>query len=469
MKMFLWRISSTKQSFRTAFVFFAAVALFIFTVKKTACGERNSTTSETSSQQVFDSQSVAGKESESNSKSALRVFNIRDAVFYGLKNNQQMLIALEDIEIARAKIRETNALIFPKIDFNLHAAQYESLAPFTLSDSLGSAYYEARPFRSENYTARFMLSQYIYAGGKYTSNMRLARTNLLIAETTKDILAAKVRADIKKAFYELLYARTRDELLRSEIKRLSDLLPSEGRQPAGNKSGSDEIQGMLSELRRLSYSSESNLAAAQLKFLSAMGLELNTQFDIDGDLEIEFKDYDVDKLIAQAYQFRSELNKVAIQETIDSLSVSLLQAERFPSIMMGGLYEFADANRSDNKKNWAMFVNLNLPVFDGWASWARLDIKKSQARQNSIRRVDAEDSIAGEVRLAFIAYESSRKKVKYDEETLAKIKSAVSDKTPLSDGIYNKIFRARLNLLESRLEAALALVNLEKAVGKELP
>jgi len=403
----------------------------------------------------------------SNQSDTKRSFNIKEAVFYGLKNNQQMLIALEDIEIARAKIREANALIYPKIDFNLHAAQYESFTPFTLTDTLGSSYYEPHGARSENYTARFMLSQYLYAGGKYTSNMRLAKTNLRVAETTRDILTSKVRAEIKKSFYELLYADSKDKLITEEMEWLGVFITEQ--RLRNNTAAVQRAQSRLAGIKRESYSSQKELLLAKIKFLTAMGMELNTDFVIDGSLEVDFKNYEVEILIAQSYQSRAELNKVAMQETIDTLGVSLLQAERFPSIMMGGIYEFADANRSDSKKNWAMFVNLNLPIFDGWASWARLDIKKSQLRQNNIRKVDVEDAIASEVRLAHITYESAVKKARYDKELLDSLLQYQTQSVSNNDEARSQIFQQRLNYLASQLEAIVAFINLEKAVGKELP
>ncbi|MDI6757141.1 MAG: TolC family protein [Endomicrobiia bacterium] len=381
--------------------------------------------------------------------SAVRIFSVADAVFYGIRNNQQILVANEEIEIARAKIRETHALVFPKIDFNLNASKYETATPFVLSDALGSIYYDARRSPSENYTAKFTLAQYLYAGGRYTSNMRLARTNMRVAETNKEILVSHVRAEVKKAFYRLIHALARLDEMKKEAARL---------ELSQNSSDKD----ILISLKRDILMTEKDSAAERLGFLSAAGLELNTFFETSGTLEKDMpSSLDADKLVAQAYQYRRELSKVAIQETIDSLAVSLLQTERFPAVSLGGTYELVDINRSDSRKNWAMFMNLNLPIFDGWASWARLDSRKSHARQSAIRKTDAEDSISYEVRLAVLNCETSAKKVKYDAERLAAILSSPSS-SPRS------IFLARLDLLDSRLWAVACLINLELAVGKEI-
>ncbi|PKN01772.1 MAG: hypothetical protein CVU77_02200 [Elusimicrobia bacterium HGW-Elusimicrobia-1] len=390
-----------------------------------------------------------GSMSPSRPSASVRVFTAADAVFYGIRNNQQILVANEDVEIAKAKIRETHALVFPKIDFNLNASKYDTATPFILSDALGSIYYDASRAPSENYTAKFTMAQYIYAGGRYTSNMRLAKTNLRVAETNREILLSNVRAEVKKAFYRLIYASARLSDMKKEAARLS----------SGGRSADGEL---LAALRRDIISAEKNYAAARLGFLSTAGLELNTIFEISGALKIDLPTaLEADKLVAQAYQYRRELSRVAIQETIDSLAVSLLQTEKFPAVTLGGTYEFVDVNRSDSRKNWAMFLNLNLPVFDGWASWARLDARKSHARQSGIKKTDAEDAISYEVRLAVLTLEAAAKKVKHDEDRLAEALSA----KPVNP---RAVYLASMDILDSRLEAVTSLINLELAVGKEI-
>lgn len=375
-----------------------------------------------------------------------RIFSVNDAVFYGLKNNQQVLIANEDVEIAKARIRETLALNFPKVDFNFNASQYETMSPFVLPYSLGSVYYPPNAVTSSNYAARFSVLQYLYAGGKYTSSYKMAKTNFLISEMNREIQVFQAKADIKKAFYELIHAKQKFKLYKEEINALDKL----------NDARYNE---WLRELKRQYFDVSVELENAKLNFLSKIGLELDTAFDVTGTLEVELGDYELSKLLAWANQYRKEINMGAIQETIDALSVTLLQSEKYPAITLGGTYEFLDVNLAENKKNWAMYLNLNLPIFDGWASWSRLAAKKSQAKQSGIKKIGVEDAIALEVRSSYAAYNISRQKVKFDEENLKQAGESPDKK---------KVFMLKLNLINSRLDAIINQIQLEKAVGKEL-
>ncbi len=376
-----------------------------------------------------------------------RTFGLNDSIFYAMKNNQQILVANEDVEIAKARIMETRALNFPKIDFNFNASQYETMSPFMLSDYLGSVYYPKKGGLSSNYAARFSILQYLYAGGRYTSNFKLAKTNLQASEANRDIVVAMVKYEVKKVYYNLLYAKEKYRLWDDEIKAIA-------------KQKVPRYNDWVVELNRERYNAKILLEIARLNFLSKLGIELNTDFDVTGSIEIELKSFDINKLFAISYQYRKELNAVAIQETIDSLSVSLLQTEKYPTITLGGTYELPEINLSKGTKNWAVYINLNLPIFDGWASWARLSAKKSHLKQSGLRKTIIDDTIALDVRRSYLAYEVSKEKLKFDSENLERFIAQGADR--------KKIFAAKNNLLESKLDVALSYIQLEKAVGKEL-
>lgn len=374
-----------------------------------------------------------------------RIFTLDDALFFATRNNQQLRIANDEIAIAKSRIKEARAMIFPKIDFNFNISRYEITSPFVLFDDLGSVYY-GKPSRELFSTARLSAYQYLYAGGKATSNLRLARTNLLVSEANREIILSQLRFETKKAFYKLLYAQEVFNLYESEINYLSKL-----KRPDDSE--------WLKELKRELFDIKAKRESAKLHFLHTIGLELDTNFELKGTLDIEFKDHDINKLLAQTLQYRQELNKVAIQETIDALSVSLLQTERLPKIILGGTYELYDMSLLENRRNWALYLNLNLPIFDGWASWSRLSVKKLQLEQSKKKKVKIKDALHLEVRTAFINYESARKKLEYDKKML---------KESTEDADRKKNFTLKLRLLASKLSTAISHTELEKAVGKDL-
>ncbi len=374
-----------------------------------------------------------------------RVFTEKSAVEYAYKNNHQIIVMDEEINVARSKVRETAAMGLPKIDFNFNYSQFETMTALILPESLGNVYY-SNNIPSSNYAARLSLLQYLYAGGRFTSALKLAKTNHLIAEANKEIALARTKAEVRKSFYELAYLDFKLKSIEKEIREIEN---------RSKKQDSD----WLSELKRERIGLKAELYTARMHFLSLIGLELNTEFDIEAEIEPTFKSFELPKLLAWAHRTRPELNKGVIQETIDALSVSLLQKDKYPTITLGGTYELLDLHLNENKRNWAMYLNLNLPLFDGWASWARISALKAQSKQSTVKRANVEDQINLEVRSAFTSYNVSKEKAEFD--------SAVFE-AALKTNDRKKIFLAKIKLTETKLLSILSLIELERAVGAEL-
>ena len=316
-----------------------------------------------------------------------RVFTLEDGISTAMMNSQDVLLAKEQLQYSKQSIDEVKGQIYPKIDLNLSASRFDNAIPTVLPPSFSSIYLPAGNVNSY-YTGRLALWQYLYAGGRYKTNLRLAEIKYSETQSQYEAMKNKIELEVKKAFYESLAIKEKIRIFE--------------RAAAG---------GGSARFRLEAAKAKHNYEKALLKFVSTIGLELDTSIDIKGELIAPNETYELEKCLAWAYQYRPELRQTQFQETMDGLRVNLSLIERFPTITLGANLDRVGNDLTFDQKSWNATINMNLPLFDGWTSRARIRERKNQARQGQLIRAQIEDQIRFEVRDAFLDYNFWKKQV----------------------------------------------------------
>ncbi|MCX5778901.1 MAG: TolC family protein [Elusimicrobia bacterium] len=322
-----------------------------------------------------------------------RTLTLDDCVEIALHNSQDLLAFAEQIEYAKQRVNEARAQNFPKIDLNLNASKFANETPTILSPSFGSLYLPDA-VKDFYYSTRLSLWQYLYASGRYTTNVRLAEINLSQIKTQSDVAHNKVILDVKKAFYACRILQEKIALHRRELSSAS------AKKVSFRTAQSYDDALMNVRLQK----SEHEYAKSCLQFLDIIGLELDTKIALTGELILPDDACDLNKCMAWAFEYRPELRQTQFQETIDSLRVNLSLSERYPTVTLGANYEWFGDNLPLNQKNWNATINVNLPIFDGWASWYRVKQRRNMAREAKIRRANIQDQVRLDVKQAFLDY-----------------------------------------------------------------
>ena len=103
-----------------------------------------------------------------------RMFTLEDSISFGIKNSQQLLALNEDIEVAKLRVDEARSNIFPRIDLNFNASKFENQFPTVLAPTFNSLYLPGGK-NDQYYSAKATMWQYLYAGGRYSTTLDLAK------------------------------------------------------------------------------------------------------------------------------------------------------------------------------------------------------------------------------------------------------------------------------------------------------
>ncbi len=401
-----------------------------------------------------------------------RVFTLAQSVQTALQNNQALLSAREGVRLAKQRIEEAHALVYPSLALNLNASRYLSVDRTVLTSEFGSTI--LRPSmngEADNfYSGRLSLRQVLYNGGRTLTNTRLAQANLAQSRIREEEILRQVMVDATTAFYDELLAGRQLALSEAAAQDLRSLAAAI---PARDDTARVILEGIQARLRRDQAARRRQEEKASLAFSSTLGIELYTRVGLEGALESRPIQVDLAKLLARAQEARLEIRGTDYQREMDRLAVNLTEAERYPVVALMAGYEMSDRRFPLETNYWNTTLNVGLPLFDGFASRARIRQSRLIGNQSRIERAAVEDRIAREVREAhgdLLYWQDEADARRADLERL----EAMYAKLPAGRILAQKA-EARLELLltaqaywESVHGHRLAQARLEKAVGMVL-
>ncbi|MFH0948271.1 MAG: TolC family protein [Elusimicrobiota bacterium] len=404
-----------------------------------------------------------------------RTLTFEKTVELAVSNSQQLLSAAQDIQIAKQRLNEARAIMYPQLEFNANYSRFNAESPLFLSPLLGNAILSQKiPGEVENYyTTKISLSQILWSAAKMSSTKKFAETEFKTAESDYDAIKNKTVATAAKNFYKLLATQKKLEICNATIEKLSN----KKIENAGIKNRFI-TERIIGRIKSTGDKIKKDLEIARIDFLDSIGIELNTTFAIIGDMEYKKVPADLNKCLAWAMEYRPELKKTELQEQMDALSVNLSLSGRYPTVALGGNYQLEDNQWPFEKKSWNATVNLTLPIFDGGGQFARIKQKKYQYRKAQINRANISDSIKAEVRKSFIEYQYAIEKYenKTKEAQAIAVRGDLADTSELYKNISSSdyveiselVLQMQLEYICSVRDVITARIDLETVVGKSL-
>jgi outer membrane protein len=399
-----------------------------------------------------------------------RVLTVEQSVQTGLQNSQPLLSAREDVRIAQQRIVEARSLYYPNLALNMNASRYRATDYVALPGEFGSTVLSPSDEPGNFYAGRVALRQMIYNGGRNQANLHLAEAALAQARIQEESIRGQVTVNTVSAFYDVLLAQKRltlTESARQEILAMAEHVR------ADDAVGQGTLESFAARLRRDHAARRRELDSADRAFLSAVGIELYTQVQLSGTLTTSPVQEPLAKLLARAQEARLEIRGTDYQREIDRLAVNLSESQRNPVVVFGATYELNNEVFPLDRAFWNATLNVNLPIFDGFASRARIRQTRLIASQNRIARAEVEDRINREVRESFAEVEfwqSEMANRKTDLDRIGMVMAKLGERRDPVDRapLRSELFAAEEAYWESVHGHRVARAKLEKAVGLPL-
>lgn len=468
---------------------------------------------------AFSSQEIA-------SENAVTSFTLEESIAFAQENSKSIKAAIENVELSKSKVDEAFSAMLPSLsasgsysyflyppivmDENTVADLQKAmegvltdLLPPAEEDGDGPPAEDGPPDKNEtssgessgstkieadkhNYRASLTLQQPLFTWGKLRNNYKHAQLSLQASEHGLESAKQQLEFEVTKAFYGIVLTQKFIDVSKEAMAQVEKHhKTAEDLRDAGVATDYDVLRAsvQLANMRSQLIKAKNALRLAKEGFKLILGLPSEAEVNVDGQLEYHQQEVNLEEILESALFNRPELKQLKLQKHAGEKIVEIAKAGNKPNLVF---MSNVDANYSTNlekdvdrswKGSWNVTFALDIPIFDGFATKAKVKQAKSGLNQIELGRSQLEDAIKLEVKSAYLAFLEAQELIKVQEETVEQAveglrianlqhENGMITNVELTDAELAKT-QAQVNRLQARYDYTIAIAKLEKATGKK--
>ncbi|MBC7350599.1 MAG: TolC family protein [Candidatus Aminicenantes bacterium] len=409
-----------------------------------------------------------------------------DCLKLALEQNPFYLSTLEKENEARAQVHQAAAGFLPSInaqgtdilDKKVFTVEIPSMVP-------GQPPQRVKFDFTRTYQMSLNFSFPLFTGGRLTSGYRQASYNYQATQESIKQARQETILNVKQAFYGYLLARKFLEvaeesvnLAEKHLKNVRNLVE------VGMATKFDLLRAevQLANLQPQLIRARNGLQMSELALKNLLGLDLNRQIEIKGELAYQEVQINPEEARQKALLNRPEIHQLGYQRRMAGEMIKLARASDLPTVAIGGQINFWSNYLNFRKNNWENYYTislaLNIPIFNGFASQAQAAQAKALARQLDYTMKGLTEAIKLEVDQAILNYQQAREALLSQQKNVDQAAEAVRlAELNFSEGLATTLdvttaqvalSQARTNYAQALYECLMALANLEKATGESI-
>lgn len=437
-------------------------------------------------------------------------FSLQQAVDYAAKNNIQVKKALLDVKYQEQVNREVTSQAYPNISGNLSTTYNPNVATQVIPNFIGPATYQVLIDEGvQNGSGQpiqmpadfgFIAAQF---GTKYSANVGLSLSQTLFdgqvfvglqarksimdfSRKNVEVTEEQIRANIHKIYYQLIVAKQQialqDSLIALSEKNLRDtrIMYDNGFK---EKLDIDRINVELTNYRtqRNRLLNQASNGYYGLKVL--MGMPVKHELVLTDTLtEQQIKDGGLE-MVNYDYKDRKDYQYAQLGKTLREYDIRRWKLSQVPTVTLNGQYaKNAQRNKWNffGKGDWfsisSVSLNVNVPIFRGFYTkskieQARINLQKAQEDINALElNIDNEVATAkNNYRFALVDLDAQHQNMDLAQtvyqQTKKKYEIGTASQTEINQA-QTQLQQAQNNYTQSLLNAILAKVDFQKAIGK---
>lgn len=242
----------------------------------------------------------------------------------------------------------------------------------------------------------------------------------------------------------------------------------------------------LANIRSQLIRAQNALRLAKEGFKMTLGLDLSAEVNVEGKFEYNPAQRKLEEFMELALENRPDLKQLQLQEKAGEKIVSIAKAGNKPNLALVSSYEANKSGRWEDdemdwrgaKQSWNVTLALNIPIFDGLATRARVKQAKSGLNQIKLGKAQMMDGIQLEVKSAYLALQEAQALLDAQRETVQQAQEGLRiANLQYENGVITSVqltdaqlalTQAEVNRLQALFDHTVGLAKLEKAVGIRL-
>ena len=402
---------------------------------------------------------------------------VEEAIDFALHQNPEIAQLTIAYEKSETQVGQAISSFYPNVTASGYFA-YITDVPVIEFDSIPI------PFGSnENYGLRLSLRQVLFTWGKLYNAYKISDLASDIAELSLIRKRQEVRYSVTDAFYGILVLEEYTQQARASLEQLERFAASvETRFKAGLVSRFDLLraQVQVENLKPQVIQAENTLNLAREGFKLLLGIDLETEFSLVGELRMIEEDFSLEQLIDDAILNRAEVKNLKKTEKIAQLSQAIARRANLPSVVGGATYERTKPF-SITGDEWGSSLTFNIgfefPLFSGFKNLyksreAGLVLKEARLAFENLER-----AIIIEVKTAYLSFLAAKEAIDAAEKNVGQAGEAFNIiETRYRSGLATNLEvldtelayrQAQVNYLTALKNYNTSLAEIYKAIGKE--
>lgn len=413
-------------------------------------------------------------------------FSLQQSLDYALANNQNLLNAKIERDISETTVKETLSRGLPQITANGGVSKNLIIPQVPFTNPITNEETTIAFQRKYNGNALVNLEQMIFDGSFFVG-LEAARTYRQLAEKDQIKTEIDIIEAVTKAYYGVLIAQERLELVDKNFKRLDSLLrETEILYNNGFAEQIDisrvKVQYNNIRTQRTNLLQFEEMSRYLLQF--QMGMPVGSPMELTDNLENLETDLRTTPTAGFNYADRIEYSQLQTNEALAKLDLKNNKVKYIPTVnafVNYGGNMFAD-NASDLFKlgtswipNSAYGVNISIPIFDGFYKSSLIQRNRLKIKQIENQFALLENNIELELREKRSQLNNSLERLNTEKEnmelgmevfrvTKVKYQEGVGSNLEVIEA-ETSYKEAETNYYVALYDALIAKVELEKAMG----
>jgi outer membrane protein TolC len=416
-------------------------------------------------------------------------FSLDQCVEYAQKNNVQVKNALLAIEVQAQTNREIAGAALPTINTNVSGTDYlkipTSLLPGQIFGGAAGTFIPVQFGTKFNANFGASIQQLLFDGQVFIA-LQARATSMDLQRKNAALTQEAIKANIYKIYYQLSASKTQLNILDANINRIKALARDAEimyKNGFAEKLDVDKVSVQLNNLETEKLKANNSVAIGYMGLKMLMGMPVKDSLVLTDVINESSLTNDVLSDADFQYTVRKDFQYLNTVKKMNEFNIKRYQLSNLPTISMSGSFS-KNAQRSKfdffEGGNWfptsLVSLNINLPIFNGFATDARIKRTKIELRQTQNQIESLKNSIDNEMNQAKLNYMSSVATVQFQkknmelaekvyQQTKKKFEAGTGSNTEIS-AAQTDLVSAQNNYMNALYAALIAKVDLLKASGK---
>jgi len=398
---------------------------------------------------------------------------LAEAVKLALERHPALRAASHQAAAAAAGVDQARAAFLPRVDFSEGITRSDNPV-YAFGALLNQGRFSAADFAVDRLNHPDPISNWrtnigggvpLFMGGRTLLGYQQAQIGREAAERGRARVEQEVIFGVVRAYYGVLLAEEAQIAVEAAVHTAEANLAAAGaREEAGVAVASDALAARvrLARLQEEAIAAASHVRLATAGLNDAMGVALDQSYRITGRLDLpRLRHERLEGLETLAREQRPDYQQMTLEEQRLEKEVLRAKGAFLPTMHLMGNYEINNQRfSSEGQDSWAVGVVLNWNLFSGGADYARMvEARASHQRATALRERMA-SAIALEVRDAFFALQTARKRVAVAKDAVAYAEESLR----IVQDRYDAGLTTIVELLDSETALTAARTNLTRTL-----